>query len=61
MEGEEKPFTDVADGQWYTEAIVWAASEGIVNGVSATEFAPNKEITREQIVTIVYRYDAAPS
>ena len=57
VDGEENPFTDVAKDQWYTDAIIWAAGEGIVNGVSATEFAPNKEITREQIVTILYRYD----
>ena len=49
-------FTDVASGTWYTEAVRWAASEGIVNGISADQFAPNKAITREQLVTILYRY-----
>lgn len=57
VEGLNNPFTDVAEGKWYTDAILWAAENGIVKGVSATEFAPDKEITREQIVTIVYRYD----
>lgn len=57
VEGLNNPFTDVAEGKWYTDAIIWAAENGIVKGVSATEFAPDKEITREQIVTIVYRYD----
>jgi len=49
-------FEDVAEGQWYTEAIRWAASEGIVDGVSDTKFAPNANITREQLVAIFYRY-----
>ena len=50
------PFADVADGQWYTEAVRWAASEGIVNGVSDTAFAPNDPITREQFAAILWRY-----
>ena len=50
------PFADVADGQWYTKAIVWAAENGIVNGVNETTFAPNDPITREQIAAILYRY-----
>ncbi len=49
-------FTDVADGQWYTEAVRWAAAEGIVNGYSDTVFAPNDAITREQFVAILWRY-----
>ena len=57
VEGLENPFTDVADGKWYTDAIIWAADEGIVKGVTETEFAPDAKITREQIVTILYRYD----
>ena len=50
------PFTDVKAGAWYTDAIKWAYSEGIVNGVTATKFAPGNAITREQFVTILYRY-----
>ena len=50
------PFADVADGQWYTKAIVWAAENGIVKGVNETTFAPNDPITREQIAVILYRY-----
>ncbi len=52
------PFTDVEDGQWYTEAIIWAADCGIVNGTTATTYAPNASITREQIATILYRFAA---
>ena len=50
------PFADVADGQWYTTAVIWAAENGIVKGVNTTTFAPNDQITREQIVTILYRF-----
>ena len=50
-------FKDVAADKWYTEAIRWAASEGIVNGYSADQFAPNDAITREQLATILYRYE----
>ena len=49
-------FEDVEANTWYTEAIRWAASKGIVDGMSDTEFAPNANITREQMVTIFYRY-----
>ena len=50
-------FEDVAADTWYTEAIRWAASEGIVNGYSDTAFGPNDNITREQLATILYRYE----
>ena len=50
------PFADVAEGAWYAEAVRWAASEGIVTGVSETAFAPNDPITREQFAAILWRY-----
>ena len=53
------PFADVADGQWYTTAVIWAAENGIVKGVNTTTFAPNDQITREQIATILFRYAKA--
>ena len=61
MEGQpavsgDLPFTDVESGTWYTDAILWAAQNGIVNGVNDTEFAPGNDLTREQLVTILYRY-----
>ena len=64
LEGEptvsgDLPFTDVEAGIWYTDAILWAAQNNIVNGVSDTEFAPGDEITRQQLVTILYRYAEA--
>lgn len=51
------PFNDVAPGQWYTEAIRWAAANGIINGVSQDRFAPMDVITREQLVTMLGRYE----
>lgn len=48
-------FTDLTQ-RWYTEAVNWAAENKIVEGVSATKFAPDDIVTREQIVTILYRY-----
>ena len=49
-------FTDVAPGLWYTNAVTWAAEKGIVNGISATEFAPSGDLSREQLATVLYRY-----
>ena len=61
MEGQpavsgDLPFTDVESGTWYTDAILWAAQNNIVNGVSDTAFAPNQALTREQMAAILYRY-----
>ena len=53
------PFTDVETGTWYTDAILWAAQNNIVNGVNDTEFAPGDDLTRQQLVTILYRYAEA--
>lgn len=52
----KSPFTDVAAGQWYTNAVAWAAANGIVTGTTDTTFAPNGNITREQMAAILYRY-----
>ena len=49
-------FTDVEADTWYTDAVVWAAENGIVNGTTDTTFAPGEDITREQLVTVLYRY-----
>ena len=51
-------FTDVEIGAWYADAVAWAAANDIVNGTSATTFAPNSPITREQMAAILYRYAA---
>lgn len=49
------PFADVSADQYYAEAVRWAASTGIVKGVSDTEFAPEDNITREQLAVILWR------
>lgn len=49
-------FSDVPRGQWYSEAVSWAAKNGIVTGVGNNKFEPDTQITREQIATILYRY-----
>ncbi len=49
-------FTDVASDAWYAEAVAWAAENGIVTGIGDGTFAPDKEISREQIATILFRY-----
>ena len=49
-------FTDVESGAWYANAVAWAAANDIVNGTSATTFAPNSPITREQMATMLYRF-----
>lgn len=62
MEGEPEvsadnnPFADVPEGEDYTDAVIWAASKGIVRGMNADTFAPDLPITREQLVTVLYRY-----
>ena len=56
--GGEAEFVDVEPGQWYTEAVAWAAENSIVNGVGEGRFAPMSQITREQLATILYRYIA---
>lgn len=53
------PFTDVPDDTWYTKAVIWAANNGIVNGVAKNTFAPDDSITREQIAAMLYRYAGA--
>ena len=53
------PFTDVAPGSWYENAISWAYECQVVNGTSSTTFSPDEMITREALVTIFYRYAAS--
>ena len=51
-------FTDVSAGAYYAEAVRWAAANGVVKGVSSTEFGPSKNITRQELVTILWRLAA---
>lgn len=52
----ENEFTDIPAGQWYTEAVVWAAHNGIVNGTGSNLFDPEGNVTREQMAAIFHRY-----
>lgn len=53
---EKSSYVDVEEGKYYSEAISWAQQNGIIMGISDTEFGPERNITREQLVTILYRY-----
>lgn len=52
----ENAFIDVPVGQWYTDAVIWANDAKIVSGMGDGLFAPNMEITREQMVAMLYNY-----
>ena len=54
-------FTDVGSGDWYAQAVQWAADSGIIGGVGNGAFAPNASITREQLVVMLYRYAGMPA
>ncbi len=60
VEGEN-PFKDVEEGQYYTEAVLWAVQKGITTGVDESHFDPDAICTREQIVTFLWRADGKPS
>ena len=53
----EDIFPDVPDGQWYTDAVIWAQEKGIVTGYSDSgTFKPGNNINRQEITTMMYRY-----
>lgn len=54
-------YGDVATGAWYTEAIRWATSRGIVGGYGNGTFGPNDNITREQLAVMLWRYAGSPA
>ena len=54
------PFTDVAEGDDCYDAVLWAADNGIVNGVTPTTFAPKGTMTRAQMVTVLWRAQGCP-
>ena len=53
-------FGDVSSDAWFADAVAWAADNEIVAGVGEGNFAPNDNISREQLVTILYRYVGEP-
>lgn len=54
--GGTHPFTDVPANEWYADAVAWAYTSGVVNGMSATQFSPETPVTREQTAAMLYRY-----
>lgn len=50
------PFTDVSNTRYYAKAISWAYHNGIISGITSTQFCPDNYITREQAVTMIHRY-----
>ena len=57
----ESPFSDVKEGAYYYNAILWAVEKGITNGTSDTTFSPDETCTRAQIVTFLWRYEEQPA
>jgi len=49
-------FTDVKANKWYTDAVIWASNNGIVNGTGDAKYEPMANVTREQLATIIMRY-----
>ena len=54
--GAPSSFSDVPDGMWYTDAVNWAAQNRIVSGTGNSQYAPDREITREELVMMLYNY-----
>jgi hypothetical protein len=57
MSAFENPFSDVKAGKYYTDAVKWAAENGIVSGYGDGRFAPDENITREQMAVILRNYE----
>ena len=55
------PFVDVIQGDWFYDAVKYVFDSSLMNGTSATTFAPNANLTRAMLVTILYRYEGEPS
>ena len=57
----ENIFTDLEEGKYYYDAVLWAVEEGIVNGLTATTFGPEETCTRAQMATFLYRHAGEPA
>ena len=55
------PFEDVSPQRYYYQAVLWAAEQGITDGVDATHFAPDRTVTRGQLVTFLWRAEGCPA
>ncbi|MBR2594078.1 MAG: carbohydrate-binding domain-containing protein [Firmicutes bacterium] len=49
-------FSDISEGKWYSDAVIWAAENGIVSGFNDGTFGPDKSITREELASMLHRY-----
>lgn len=54
-------FRDVVPGAWYEKAVIWASTNGVVNGFADGTFAPDASITRQQLAAILWRYAGSPT
>ena len=54
-------FSDVTAGTWYSDAVEWAAQNGIINGYGGGRFGPDDPVTREQLATVLWRYAGSPA
>lgn len=59
--GKSTTFSDVPEDEWYTEAVEWAAVQGVVKGHDDGNFRPTDPITREQLAVMLYRYAGNPA
>ena len=57
--GQSSHFRDIRDGQWYTNAVIWASDQGIIYGYRDGRFHPERDISRQELVTVLYRYCGA--
>ncbi len=57
----ENPFTDVKEGAYYYDAVLWAVEKGITVGTSSTTFSPDDTVIRGQAVTFLWRYEGKPA
>lgn len=57
----ESPFTDLPSGEWYTDAAIYVFDKGIMNGTTATAFAPQTAMSRGMFVTMLYRLAGSPA
>jgi hypothetical protein len=55
------PFTDVAEGSFYYDAVLWAVANGVTTGTTATTFEPDAPCTRDQVVTFLWRAAGKPA
>jgi hypothetical protein len=56
VSGLPNPFTDVPAGQWYTNAVIWAAANDIVGGYGGGRFGPEDYVTRQDLAVLLNRY-----